>query len=201
MDIGMGLLNRAIDDDTYQGGHASKSGKTQIRIERVLQPLTRSDLNDLCDATDAAILAGGGFGWVRLPQREVMERFWQGVMAMPIRMLLVARLDGVIAGSLQLVRPAPNNEAQNFAVQVIHHFVAPWARGYGLARALLDHAENLVAEEGFEVINLDVRATQEAAMRLYESQGYQLIGVHPAYARVKGRLVEGRYYFKKLSKP
>ena len=121
-------------------------------------------------------------------------------MAMPIRMLLVARLDGVIAGSLQIVRPAPNNEAQNFAVQVIHHFVAPWARGYGLARALLQKAEELAAEEGFEVINLDVRATQEAAIKLYESQGYKLIGVHPAYARVKGRLVEGRYYFKKLTK-
>lgn len=186
------------DDDIPCVDGATARHKPVVTVERVLRPLTRSDLNDLCDATDAAILAGGGFGWVRLPQREVMERFWQGVMAMPMRMLLIARLDGVIAGSLQLVRPAPNNEAQNFAVQLTNHFVAPWARGYGLARSLLLQAEDLVREEGFEVINLDVRATQEAALRLYESQGFQLIGVHPAYARVKGRVVEGRYYFKQL---
>lgn len=172
----------------------------QIGVHRVMGSLSRADLNDLCDATDAAVLAGGGFGWVRLPQREVMERFWQGVMAMPLRVLLVARLDGVIAGSVQLVRPAPNNEAQNFAVQLTSHFVAPWARGYGLARSLLQEAEAIAVDEGFEVINLDVRATQEAAISLYENSGYDLIGVHPAYARVKGRIVEGRYYFKQLKK-
>lgn len=182
--------------------HATLPGEraAQIVVQRVMGSLSRADLNDLCDATDAAVLAGGGFGWVRLPQREVMERFWQGVMAMPLRVLLVARLDGVIAGSVQLVRPAPNNEAQNFAVQLTSHFVAPWARGYGLARALLQEAEMIALDEGFEVINLDVRGTQEAAIALYENGGYELIGVHPAYARVKGRIVEGRYYFKRLKK-
>ena len=37
---------------------------------------------------------GGGFGWVKLPSREILERFWNGVLAMPQRMLFVARLDG-----------------------------------------------------------------------------------------------------------
>lgn len=169
-----------------------------VSVERVHGKMTQADLNDLCDAADAAIVAGGGFGWVRLPQREVMERFWQGVMAMPLRILIVARLDGVIAGSLQLVRPAPNNEAQQFAIHLSHHFVAPWARGYGLARALLMEAERIAQDEDFEIINLDVRSTQKAAIALYESQGYQLIGSHPAYARIKGRLIEGRYYYKTL---
>ena len=61
------------------------------------------DLNDLCDATDAAIEGGGGFGWTKLPSREILERYWQGVLTMPARVLFVARLDGVICGTCQLL--------------------------------------------------------------------------------------------------
>lgn len=190
--------NVAQNDATLAALSGQGDVRTLISIERVQSKMTQSDLNDLCDAADAAIVAGGGFGWVRLPQREVMERFWQGVMAMPLRILIVARLDGVIAGSLQLIRPAPNNEAQQFAVHLSNHFVAPWARGHGLARRLLIEAERIAKDEGYEVINLDVREALDAAISLYESQGYELIGVHPAYAKVKGRLVEGRYYYKSL---
>lgn len=194
----LNLTDLAQNDDILCLSEPSSVLPASVSVQRVRGSMTQADLNDLCDATDAAIVAGGGFGWVRLPQREVMERFWQGVMAMPLRILIVARLDGVIAGSLQLIRPAPNNEAQQFAVHLSHHFVAPWARGYGLARALLMEAERIAMDEGYEIINLDVRATQKAAISLYESQGYQLVGTHPAYARVKGRLIEGHYYFKDL---
>ena len=61
-----------------------------------LHAFSAADLSDLCDATDAAIKAGGGFGWVELPSRDVLERFWQGVAAMPLRLLFLARLDGVV---------------------------------------------------------------------------------------------------------
>ncbi len=50
--------------------------------------------------------------------------------------------------------------------------------------------------EGYSVINLDVRETQEAAVKLYESSGYTLFGTHPFYARVGEKIVVGRYYFK-----
>lgn len=162
------------------------------------QSLTPAEMNDLCDATDAAIEAGGGFGWVRLPAREILERYWQGVMTMPARILLVARLDGVVCGTAQLILPPRNNEAQSFAVHLTGHFVAPWARGHGLARMLVEEAERKTREEGYAVINLDVRETQEAAIALYESMGYTHFGTHPHYARVNGRVVPGRYYCKML---
>ncbi len=44
--------------------------------------------------------------------RDVMETYWRGVLLVPERTLFVGRLDGVIAGSAQLVRPPRNNEAQ-----------------------------------------------------------------------------------------
>ena len=163
-----------------------------------LMTLTGSDLNDLCDATDAAIQAGGGFGWVKLPARDILERYWKGVLTMPQRLLFVARLDGVICGTAQLVLPPKNNEAQSFAVQLTTNFIAPWARGYGLAQMLLAQVEDSARGKGFAVINLDVRETQGAAIKLYESKGYTHFGTHPYYAKVGGETVAGRYYFKAL---
>jgi ribosomal protein S18 acetylase RimI-like enzyme len=180
------------------------SDKTQPRdlntvptVEHLVE-MKGSDLNDLCDATDAAIQAGGGFGWVKLPARDILERYWKGVLTMPQRLLFVARLDGVICGTAQLVLPPKNNEAQSFAVQLTTNFIAPWARGYGLAQMLLEGVEARAAKEGFSVINLDVRESQDAAIKLYESKGYTLFGTHPHYAKVGGKTVGGRYYFKAL---
>lgn len=176
----------------------TKALESVTSVEKILQ-FTNGDLNDLCDATDAAIIDGGGFGWTKLPARETLERFWQGVLVMPARILLVARLDGVICGTCQLVKPPVNNEAQAHALQLTTNFVAPWARGHGLAQLLIKQAEKVAKKEGFKVINLDVRETQESAIKLYESQGFLRIGTHPHYAEVDGEIVKGFYYMKEIS--
>lgn len=164
-----------------------------------LTELSANDLNDLCDATDAAIEGGGGFGWVDLPPRDVLERFWRGVLAMPSRKLVVARLDGVICGTVQLVSKPANNQAQAHIVQLLSHFVAPWARGHGLAVMLVEHAEKIARQDGYKVINLDVRETLTRAIEIYESRGYKRIGEHPQYAIVHGETLKGYYYTKSLS--
>lgn len=166
-------------------------------IERITE-LTRADLEDLMDAADEAIKAGGGFGWLKPPNRNIMENYWRGVLLVPDRHLIVGRLDGVIAGSCQLVRPSKNNEAQAHSVQLTTSFVAPWARGHGLARGLTLAAEEWAQELGARVLNLDVRETQEAAIRLYQSLGYTEMGKHPRYAKVNGDFVTGIYFWKDL---
>jgi ribosomal protein S18 acetylase RimI-like enzyme len=176
-----------------------KSLKPVPSVELLDSPLSVGDLNDLCDATELAIDAGGGFGWVQLPNRGILEGFWRGVLAMPVRTLFVARLDGVICGSAQLVRAAKNNEAQASSVTLTGLFIAPWARGQGLSRRLLDLVEKTAQKEGYKIINLDMRETQKAAIALYESTGYELIGKHPYYAQIDGEFVGGRYYYKKLN--
>ena len=166
-------------------------------VER-LEEFTPGELNDLCDATYAGIEAGGGFGWVAKPPRDVLERYWQGVATMPARILIAARLDGVICGSCQLVKPPLNNEAQKFAMHLTTHFIAPWARGHGLSRMLIAKAEAVALEEGFTVVNLDVRETMAPAIELYESLGYQRFGTHPHYAEIDGKVLKGFYYTKQL---
>lgn len=170
-------------------------------IERVDEKLRSADLHDLCDAANEAIRAGGGFGWMAPPSRDVMERYWRGVLIVPERLLFVGRLDGVIAGSAQLIRPPRNNEAQAHACSLTTAFVASWARGHGLARRLTQAVEDEARTLGFRVLNLDVRETQTAAIHLYERMGFTRWGTHPCYAWVDGRPVAGHYYYKELSLP
>ena len=54
-------------------------------------------------------------------------------------------------------------------------------------RASCSEIEALARELGLVVLNLDLRDTQRAAIRLYESLGYRRWGTHPCYAQVEGR--------------
>lgn len=168
-------------------------------VERVTE-LNDSDLQDLCAATEKAIEGGGGFGWLVPPSRSGLENFWRGVMLVPERSLFVGRMDGVVAGATQLVRPTRNNEAQAGAAKLTMNFVAPWARGHGLARALALAVEEAAADEGFLVLNLDVRETQGVAITFFESRGFERWGEHPRYAMVDGDWIAGYYYYKDLQK-
>ena len=93
----------------------------RVTVERLTQ-YSGTDLDDLCEATESAIVEGGGFGWIKVPPRQVLENYWKGVLLVPERQLVVGRLDGVIAGSVQLSRAPRNNEAQAFAGTVTRRF-------------------------------------------------------------------------------
>ncbi len=170
---------------------------TDAHVER-LTAFGGNDLADLCDAAEEGIKAGGGFGWIDPPPRSVMEAYWQGTLLVPERAVFVGRLDGVIAASMQLVRPPRNAEVWAHAANLTTFFVAPWARGHGLSPLLLDAAENEARREGFALINLDVRETQKRAIEVFEEHGYQRWGVHEKYARVGGKYVSGFFYTKDL---
>ncbi len=175
----------------------AKPRPTILTVERVTE-FTDDDLNQICEATAAAIIEGGGFGWVNAPERQVLERYFRGLLLVPERELFVGRLNGTIVGSAQLVRPPRNNEAQSFAATMMHLFIAPFARGHGVGRMMISRVEDGARALGYQVINLDVRETQTAAIRMYESLGYVRWGEHPAYARVRSENVRGFYYFKQL---
>ncbi|MGC6454185.1 MAG: GNAT family N-acetyltransferase [Candidatus Puniceispirillaceae bacterium] len=160
--------------------------------------LSKDDIHELCDAAEEAILAGGGFGWLTPPPYQVMEDYWRGVQMIPERHLVVARLDKVIAGSCQIVRPPKNNEAQAFTCQLTTFFVAPWARGHGLAQMIVGEAEALAKTKGFLMINLDVRSTQDRAIQSFEARGFVRYAVNDRYARVDDAYVQGYYYQKEL---
>jgi ribosomal protein S18 acetylase RimI-like enzyme len=172
--------------------------KPKTAVEKLIK-LSRRDLQELCDAADDGIRAGGGFGWLKPPQRPIMENYWKGVLLVPERSLIVGRLDDVIAGSAQLLRPSRHNEAQAHSGTLTTNFVASWARGHGLARMIVEGVEGEARAHGLTVLNLDVRETQTAAVQLYQSLGYTLYGTHARYARVDGAWVAGLSFWKDLT--
>lgn len=170
------------------------------RIVSKAYVLSDADVADLCDAAESAILDGGGFGWLKPPPRDLLERYWRGILLVPERELFVGSFDSRIVGSAQLVRPPRNNEAHHLIATITTNFVAPWARGHGLARDLTTACERAAKSHGVRFINLDVRETQQAAIQLYESFGYECWGTNPNYAVVNGKTIAGHYYTKDLRK-
>jgi len=168
-----------------------------ITVE-LLDKISNIDLADLCNITEQSIKAGGGFGWIEVPTREKLKDYWNGVVLVSSNRLVVGRLNGAIAGALQLSFQLPNNEAQKNISRIQSHFVAPWARGYGLAKSMIDQSILISKENNSKSIQLDIRETQEAAIKLFESKGFVKWGENPSYAFINGGFIKGFYYLKNL---
>lgn len=168
-----------------------------VRVERLTE-FRHADLTELVQATEDAVRDGIGFNWLLPPGKDILETYWKGVLVVPERALFVGRLDGTLAGSAQLVKPGPSKETSSFSASLEGHFVAPWARGHGMARSLLEAVEREARAQGFSVLKLSVRETQEAAIRLYEECGYVLWGTLPYYEYVSAQMIAGRFYYKNL---
>ncbi len=171
--------------------------KTNISVD-ILKTISNTDLADLCYNTEQAIKAGGGFGWLTVPPRDVLKKYWNGMLLVNTNTLIVGRLNGDIAGSMQLSFFPPNNEAQKTIARIQSHFVAPWARGYGLAKAMIDFAIVKSKENNKNNIQLDIRETQTAAIQLFESKGFMKWGENPSYAFVNGNPIKGYYYYRNI---
>ena len=164
----------------------------------ICKSLDKVDLQELCDATEEAIVGGGGFGWISPPSVRLLQNYWKGVLRIPERVLIVGKLDNGIAGSVQIIKPAKNNEAQAHSCILSTFFFAPWARGFGLAKAVFQKAESEAKRDGFKIMNLEVRETQQRAIQLYEQAGFIKSGVNPKAVFINGKYIAGYYYYKEL---
>ena len=64
---------------------------------------------------------------------------------------------------------------------ILNVCVAPEARRRGLAEALMTELERRLLPKGVEKITLEVRASNEPAIRLYEKLGYSQVGTRKNY--------------------
>ncbi len=171
--------------------------KEQVTVDRITT-FSEMELGDLCQATEDAIRDGIGFNWVTPPQRDMLEAYWRGVLVVPERVVFGGWLDGTLAGAIQLLKPGKSNQTRAFSATISCHFVAPWARGHGMAKQLLHAAEEEAQSEDFSVLNLSVRETQKAAIKLYEEEGYTRWGILPVYEQVEDNIVAGHFFYKNI---
>ncbi|MBF0856763.1 1-(5-phosphoribosyl)-5-[(5-phosphoribosylamino)methylideneamino]imidazole-4-carboxamide isomerase [Gluconobacter oxydans] len=170
-----------------------------ITCERVVSPLPPEDLDALIEATSAGILDGGGFGWLQPPGHQALARYFEGLLLVPERSFYVVRENGVICGAGQLVRPPASYEAHAATANLTGFFVAPYARGRGLGRALLEAMLKGAKAIGCKVVNCDIRETHVAAIGLFRSFEFEHWGTHPYYARIGGQTVRGLFLSKLLA--
>jgi ribosomal protein S18 acetylase RimI-like enzyme len=95
----------------------------------------------------------------------------RAIVAWPGNRLLVARVDGAIAGTLTLVVfPIPTG-LRAWIEDVV---VDESARGHGVGAALTQEAVRLAHAEGAKSVDLTSRPSRAAANRLYERLGFQV---------------------------
>ena len=149
-----------------------------IEVKKI-NKFEKGELEELTSATMDAIQEGIGFGWIKKPPKNKIIDYWKGVLMVPNRWLFLGKYKGVISGSIQVVTVSSSNEEAIFRVFIDTHFVATWARGHGLAKLLLETAQNECVDNNFTHVILDVRDTQIRAISLYEQLGFKLWGKLP----------------------
>ncbi|KAB8041708.1 GNAT family N-acetyltransferase [Janthinobacterium aquaticum] len=140
-------------------------------------------LPELSALLHACVHDGASIGFILPFERSASDRFWLHnvlpAVERGVRLLLVAEIDGQIAGSVQLDWDTPPNQAHRAEVRKL--LVGPAFRRRGLARQLMVQLEVQVRRLPCRLLTLDTRSGDHA-QPLYASLGYQVAGSIPAYA-------------------
>jgi ribosomal protein S18 acetylase RimI-like enzyme len=173
-----------------------------ITIEELDPVGLARELEALAEVLRACVHAGASVSFVLPFGIEEARGFWTGKVRPALeaggRRLLVARLDGRVAGTVQLDVATPPNQAHRADVSKL--LVHPEAQRRGIARRLMLALESVAREEGRTLLTLDTRRG-DAAEPLYASLGYALAGVIPRYARAPDmdRLDDTSVMYKQLA--
>ena len=109
--------------------------------------------------------------------------------------LLAAKVEGRIVGTVQLGLDTPPNQPHRAEVKKM--LVHRTARGKGIGAALLSHIEARARQKGRTLLVLDTAS--DDARRLYERGGWQRLGNIPDYALLPaGGLCDTTIYWKQL---
>lgn len=144
---------------------------------------TASDLDMLAEVIHAVVHAGAGISFIVPFSMTDGRAFWEKVLAAvrdAQRRVIVARIDGKIVGTVQILLDTPPNQPHR--ADIAKMMVHPSARRLGIARALMISIEAIAREEKRTLLTLDT-VTGGNAESLYRSLGYVEVGVIPRYAR------------------
>lgn len=133
---------------------------THLHIE--VRPMTEADLDQVLTIETASFPAP----W----SRDHFKNELEARHSFPY----IAEMDGSIAGYACLMSLFEEAQILDIAVD-------PLRRGQGIARMLLDHAISVALEKGAEVLSLEVRASNSAAISLYERCGFVRTGLRQKY--------------------
>jgi GNAT superfamily N-acetyltransferase len=156
-------------------------------------------LADLSDILVDCVEGGASVNFMSPFTRERADAFWQGVrdrVASGAIALLLAEIDGVAAGTVQLAFAHQENQPHraDLAKMLVHRR----ARRRGVGAALMRAAEDLARLEGRTLLVLDTASGSDAE-RLYRGLGWIAVGRVPGYALYPdGRPCDATFFYREL---
>ncbi|MDE8555632.1 GNAT family N-acetyltransferase [Pantoea vagans] len=155
-------------------------------------------LGELTDVLQGCVADGASVGFIDAEDDEVMVRFWQQRIASITSgdsELLVARQHGRIVATVILSRSGMPNGRHRAEISKL--LVHPQARHQGIARELMQRAEQRARAQGKTLLVLDTRSG-DVASDLYRSLGWQVAGSIPCYAESTAGVLDATTYMYKV---
>jgi GNAT superfamily N-acetyltransferase len=155
-------------------------------------------LDELADVLVDCVEGGASVSFMLPFGRDDAKRFFVKVIAAVARnetVLLAARRDGRIVGSVQLGLDMPPNQPHRGDIRKL--LVHRAARKHGLGGALMAAAEREAKARGRTLLVLDTASGD--AERLYVRGGWQRAGVVPDYAMwPQGGFCDTTFFWKRI---
>lgn len=151
-------------------------------IERLTEEQAQTVLPELVALMQDVVSDGASIGFLHPLSAEVAEAYWLDVIRevrQQSRILLVARRDGKVAGTVQLGLCSRPNSLHRAEVQKL--FVHTRWRGQGIAKELMSAIEQEARAAGRSLLVLDTERGQ-IAEGMYERAGWIRVGEIPDFA-------------------
>jgi GNAT superfamily N-acetyltransferase len=154
----------------------------EIEIRRLGPAEAHEQLDALAVVLADCVAGGASVSYMDPFSQEDARRAFEGFAAeaeQGRRLILAAFADGALVGTVQVILALPPNQPHRgeIAKLLVHRS----ARGRGVARRLMERAEEEARAEGKTLLVLDAVTGGDAA-RLYERMGWTTVGVIPGYA-------------------
>ncbi|HTD15433.1 MAG TPA: GNAT family N-acetyltransferase [Chthoniobacterales bacterium] len=140
-------------------------------------------LEAMAEILHVCVHDGGNVGFVLPFDLNQARAFWVQKIAPGLaantRIVLAAKVDNEVAGTVQLNLDTPPNQPHRADVSKL--LVHPRYRMLGVGRALMEEIESYGVSAGRRLLTLDTAT--DIAEKLYISLGYERAGHIPGYAR------------------
>ncbi|MBU7315621.1 GNAT family N-acetyltransferase [Paenibacillus oleatilyticus] len=166
------------------------SAAVEIVEIRAYEP---ESLEQLAELLVDAVESGASVGFLPPLSKDEAVNYWKSALE-PGIILWAAKLDRTIVGTVQLQLAQKKNAAHR--AEIAKLMVHTRSRRNGIARALMQAAEERARAENRTLLVLDTRAGDPSNL-LYRSLGYVEAGRIPRYARsADGSLNDTVFYYK-----
>ncbi|WP_423798540.1 GNAT family N-acetyltransferase [Neobacillus sp. SAB-20_R2A] len=167
--------------------------RKNIKIERCIS--IEEHLNELSALLIQVVEDGASIGFLPPLEENVARKYWESVLN-PEVILFVAKINNIIAGSVQLHLCSKQNGKHR--AEIAKLMTHPHYRRNGIGRLLMEKAHETAKQMGRTLIVLDTREG-DPSNRLYTSFGYIQAGRIPKYALSEnGNLDATIIYYKMI---